>query len=229
MSYARIDTEADLAAALAALLDADPRLAPMAEMAGPLPLRRRSGGFEGIAAIVTAQQISDAAADSIWARFRAALDPFAPAAFLAMPEDALRACGLSRPKIRTLTAVSQAIEAGLDLEALHDMAPDEAMASLVAIKGIGPWTAEIYLLFCAGHPDILPAGDLALQAALEIGFGLDARPNEKALRAIGEAWAPWRGVAARLLWAYYRASREAKRNARALPPAEDPAEDEFPG
>lgn len=218
MSYARIDSIADLENALAALLAADPRLVPLAEMAGPLPLRRRAGGFEGLAAIVTAQQISDAAADSIWARFRSAIEPFDAATFLAADEADLRGCGLSRPKIRTLTAIGEAIGGGLDLEALHDIAPDDAIGTLTAINGIGPWTAEIYLLFCVGHPDILPAGDLALQAAVEVGFGLEERPSEKALREIGEAWSPWRGVAARLLWAYYRAAREARRNLGAAAP-----------
>lgn len=202
-----IDTEADISAALAQLVAVDPRLAPIIAATGPLPLRRRAGGFEGLAAIVTAQQISDAAADSIWARLKTAVDPLTPATFLATPEEALRAAGLSRPKIRTLTTVALAAADGFDLEALAGLDPDAAIATMTVLKGIGPWTAEIYLLFCLGHPDIFPAGDLALQSAVQQAFELDARPSEKALRTIAETWAPWRGVAARLFWAYYRVQR----------------------
>src|SRR5688500_615016 len=159
----QIETAADIQAGLADLLAADPRLQAVAEIAGPIPLRRRRGGFEGLAAIVTSQQISSAASASIWARLSAAIDPFTADKFLATPDETLRAAGLSRPKIRTLTEVAGACADGLDLDALHGLAADEAMARLVALKGIGPWTAEIYLLFCVGHLDIFPAGDLALQ------------------------------------------------------------------
>jgi DNA-3-methyladenine glycosylase II len=203
-----IETEADIAAHLAALLASDPRLAPIAAMAGPLPLRRRPGGFEGLAAIVTTQQISGVAAASIWARLQAAIRPFTADAFLATSEEALRTAGLSRPKIRTLRAVAAACSNGFALDPLHDLPADEAIAAMVALKGIGPWTAELYLLFCVGHPDIFPAGDLALQIAIADAFGLDRRPSEKALRAIAAVWSPRRGVAARLFWSYYRAQRE---------------------
>ena len=201
----RIDCDADIAAALVELAAADPRLASIVEIAGPIPLRRRAGGFEGLAAIVTSQQISDAAADSIWARLKAAIEPFTAETFLLASEESLRAAGLSRPKIRTLTGVASACMDGFDLDHLHDLPPEAAMEKMVALKGIGPWTAEIYLLFCVGHPDIFPAGDLALQAAVQHGLGLEERPNEKTLRALAEAWSPWRGIAARLFWAYYRA------------------------
>lgn len=207
MTARRIETEQDVADGLAELLCIDGRLVPVARIAGPLPLRRRPGGFEGLAAIVTAQQISDAAAASIWARFKAAVDPFSPDAFLTLDETAHRAIGLSRPKVRTLTAIATALTDGFDLKGLDQLPGDEAISSLVEIKGIGPWTAEIYLLFCVGHPDIFPAGDLALQIGAELGLGLDGRPTEQALRDIAAHWSPWRGVAARLFWAYYRAVR----------------------
>jgi DNA-3-methyladenine glycosylase II len=203
----RIDCDADVGEGLAALLAADPRLAVIAEAAGPVPLRRRRGGFEGLAAIVTAQQISTTAAASIWTRFAATVDPFTPDKVLATPEDCLRAAGLSRPKIRTLTGIAAACAAGLDLEALHELPPEDATAALRTLKGVGVWTAEIYLLFCVGHPDIFPAGDLALQSSVQRGLGLVSRPSEKTLRNIAAEWLPWRGVAARLFWAYYRASR----------------------
>ena len=204
----RIETPADIEAALAALLDGDPRLLPIAEIAGPIPLRRRPGGFEGLAAIITSQQISNHAAAAIWGRLSAAIDPFTAENFLATTEDVLRAAGLSRPKINTLTAVASACANGFDVDALHEYSAEHAIAAMVALKGIGPWTAEVYLLFCAGHADVFPAGDLALQSAVQHGLGLEERPNDKALRVIAERWSPWRGVAARLFWAYYRARRE---------------------
>jgi DNA-3-methyladenine glycosylase II len=203
----RINSEEDIAAALVRLLAADPRLSPIAEIAGPLPLRRRAGGFEGLAAIITSQQISSSAAEAIWKRLAAAVSPFTAEQFLATPEDALKAAGLSRPKIRTLEAIAEAHIGGFDPEKLHDAPAEQALAALTALKGIGPWTAEIYLLFCVGHADIFPAGDLALQTAVQHGLRLDERPGEKALRRIAEGWSPWRGVAARLFWTYYRARR----------------------
>jgi len=205
----RIETTADVEAGLVELIAADPRLAPVAEIAGPLPLRRRAGGFEGLASIITYQQISTAAADSIWGRLHAAIDPFTAERFLKASEEDFRAAGLSRPKIQTLTALAQSCRDGLDLDGLHALTADEAMAAMLALRGVGPWTAEIYLLSCVGHADIFPAGDLALQGAVQHGLGLDGRPGEKATRAIAAAWSPWRAVAARLFWAYYRARREA--------------------
>ena len=202
-----IQTDADVAEALAGLLAADPRLVPVAELAGPVPLRRRPGGFEGLAAIITTQQISGVAAAAIWGRFRAAVDPFTPERLLAANEETLRVAGLSRPKIRTLFAVAHACGDGFAIDVLHDRPAEEAIAAMTALKGIGPWTAEIYLLFCVGHPDIFPAGDLALQSAVHDGLGLEQRPAEKRLRELARDWSPWRGTAARLFWAYYRARR----------------------
>jgi DNA-3-methyladenine glycosylase II len=202
-----IDTEKDVARALKKLLIADPRLVPVAEIAGALPLRRRAGGFEGLAAIITSQQISTAAAASIWGRFKAAVDPFTPEQYLAASDEALRSVGLSRAKVVTLRGIAAAAADGFDLLAVQQLPAEEAIATMTALKGVGPWTAEIYLLFCLGHPDIFPAGDLALQSAVQHALGLEARPKEKALRALAEGWSPWRGVAARLFWAYYRAVR----------------------
>ena len=207
-----IESEADVARALEALLAADPRLVPVAEIAGPLPHRRRQGGFEGLAAIIVAQQISDAAAASIWGRFRAAIEPCEPTALLRASDETLRAAGLSRPKIRTLRSVAQACGNGFALDSLAALPSEEAIAAMTALKGIGPWTAEIYLLFCLGHPDIFPAGDLALQNAVQDGLRLRKRPDDKKLRHIAKKWSPWRGVAARLFWAYYRARREMRRD-----------------
>jgi DNA-3-methyladenine glycosylase II len=204
----RIDTQADIAEGLAVLLATDPRLGAIAEIAGPVPLRRSPGGFAGLAHIVTAQQISDAAADAVWARLAAILDPFTPDALLSAGEARLRAAGLSRPKVRALTTIAEAASAGLDLDGLVRLPPEEAIAALVRLKGVGPWTAEVYLLFCCGHADVFPAGDLALQNAARAAFALPERPGEAALRDMARGWSPWRGVAARLFWAYYRALRE---------------------
>ncbi|SEQ43549.1 DNA-3-methyladenine glycosylase II [Faunimonas pinastri] len=206
----RIDTEADIAEAVAALAELDPRLAAVLGVAGSVPLRRRAGGFEGLARTIMGQQISDAAADAIWTRFRAAVEPFTPAQYLATPVETLQTAGLSAAKIRTLTGIATALTEHLDLDALHLVPAQEAIAAMTALKGIGPWTAEVYLLFSAGHPDIFPAGDLALQEAVRDAFGLEARPSEKALREMAALWSPWRGVAARLFWAYYRVRKNLK-------------------
>jgi DNA-3-methyladenine glycosylase II len=197
----------DIGQALVALIAADPRLVPVLAVAGEVPLRRRPGGFAGLARIIAAQQISDAAADAIWGRLTTAVDPLTPAALIAAGEETLKAAGLSRPKIRTLAGIAEACSNGFHLGRLDALPPDEAIAEMVALHGVGRWTAEVYLLFCCGHPDIFPAGDLALQSAVATAFGCDERPREPELRAIAELWSPWRAVAARLFWAYYRARR----------------------
>jgi len=207
--YHRIDTEADIAAGLGALVAADPRLAEVAAVAGTLPLRRRPGGFAGIAGIVVSQQLSTASASAIWGRLAAAYDPFTPQSLIKARADRLARLGLSRSKIHALKAIARAIAGGvLDCEALPDMPADAAHRALCAVHGIGPWTADSYLLFCLGHPDAWPAGDLALQEAARLAFGLLARPNAKQITVLAEPWRPWRAVAARLLWAYYRAIKQ---------------------
>jgi DNA-3-methyladenine glycosylase II len=216
--HRRIDTEADIAAGLDVLIGADPRLAEVAAIAGPLPLRRRPGGFAGIAGIVVSQQLSTASAGAIWGRLVAAYDPFTPQQLIKARADRLARLGLSRPKIRALKEIAKAVAGGvLDCEALPDLPADAAHEALCAIHGIGPWTADIYLLFCLGHPDAWPAGDLALQEAARLAFRLPARPNAKQISALAESWRPWRGVAARLLWAYYRTTKQ--RNAIPVQPA----------
>ncbi|MBJ6134867.1 DNA-3-methyladenine glycosylase 2 family protein [Ochrobactrum sp. Q0168] len=202
----RIDTLDDIEAGLEALVLADMRLADIRSRAHAVPLRRSPPGFESLASIIVAQQVSTASAAAIWARLREAIDPLTPQAYIDGGEEAWRFAGLSRPKQRTLLAVSQAlVDDGLDLHGLCDLPAEEAIEALTAIKGIGPWTAEVYLLFAAGHPDVFPAGDVALQAAVGHAFAHQMRPDAKALRLLAEDWAPWRGVAARLFWAYYAA------------------------
>lgn len=204
----RIDNESDVALGLDALLRIDPRLRDIAEMAGPLPLRRLPPGFESLVSIIIGQQVSTASAAAIGKRFRSLLDPLTARAVLDAGEAVFREAGLSRPKQAALLAAAEQVEAGaLDLYGLCDVPRDEAISQLTAVRGIGPWTAEVYLLFCAGHPDMFPSRDVALQSAVGDAFALAARPDEKALAAMAESWAPWRGVAARLFWAYYRATR----------------------
>jgi DNA-3-methyladenine glycosylase II len=201
-----LHTDADLHKALRKLVKADPRLAPVLEKAGQPSLRRRPAGFAGLCAIVTSQQLSTHSARAIWGRLSAAFDPFHHDAVRSARADKLARLGLSKPKILTLKAISAAVAKGhIDLDAVGRMEADDAHAALVALHGIGPWTADIYLLFCLGHADAWPAGDLALQEAARIALGLKTRPTAKEMIALAELWRPWRGVAAHLLWAYYAA------------------------
>lgn len=203
-----IETPDDIEKGLDELVRADERLLAVRDIAGPVPLRRSAPGFESLASIVVAQQVSRASADSILGRLRQVVDPLTPANFMAGGEDAWRFAGLSRPKQRTLVHVSEVVlSGGLDLDGLCGFPAEEAIAQMTAIKGIGPWTAEVYLLFSAGHADVFPAGDVALQNAVGDAFGHEARPDAATLRGLAEAWSPWRGVAARLFWAYYAATR----------------------
>lgn len=195
-----IETEADLAEGVAYLTRICPIWARTLPELGPLPLRRRPDGFEAIANAIVSQQISIAAAGSIWERMsRKGLT--SPAGIAGASDDELRGAGLSRPKIRYLRGIA---EAGLDWPGLRDMPDDEAIAKLVALPGIGTWTAEIYLKFALGRADVLAAGDLALQEAARLLYGLNERPGPAKLRQMAEPWRPWRSVAARGLWAYYR-------------------------
>lgn len=203
---ALIHTEADLDGALAKLLRADPRLEAVLALGGRPPLRHRPGGLEGLIRIVVSQQLSTASAEAIWTRLHAALDPLHPDTILRAQPVLLQAAGLSAPKIRTVKAIAAAVESGaIDFDALAETGADEVHRMLTAVHGIGPWTTDIYLLFCLGHPDAWPAGDLALQEAARAAFALEKRPTPKELIALADPWRPWRAVAARLLWSYYGA------------------------
>ncbi|MFK7943817.1 MAG: DNA-3-methyladenine glycosylase [Paracoccaceae bacterium] len=182
----------------------EPRFAAVLAETGPLPLRLRSGGYGALLQAICGQQLSVASAGACWRRLCAA-DATEPLRLLAMDDDRLRACGLSRPKIRYARALA---EADIDYDALALMAEEDAIAMLTAVKGIGLWTAEIYLKFSVGRADVFAAGDLALQESAKLIFDLPERPTDKALRAMAENWSPWRAVAARLLWAYYRVAKQ---------------------
>jgi DNA-3-methyladenine glycosylase II len=194
-----------LSDAVGALLASDPRLRAVLGIAGEVPLRQRPGGFEGLVRIVMGQQLSTASAEAIWGRLRAAYEPFEHRLLMRARADKLQRIGLSQAKIRAVKAIAGAVQAGvIDFDALAQMPADAAHGVLTSVHGIGPWTSDIYLLFCLGHADAWPAGDLALQEAARLAFALEGRPSAKELTAIAEAWRPWRGVAARLLWSYYR-------------------------
>ncbi|MEO1329095.1 MAG: DNA-3-methyladenine glycosylase 2 family protein [Pseudomonadota bacterium] len=200
----RIRCEADLAAGTAALIAAEPRFGEAVEAAGPPPLRLRPGGFAALMKLIVEQQVSVASGNAIWARIEAA-GATTPEAVLARDPDALRALGLSRPKAAYARALSEAVLAGEVCFVRQAALPyDEAAAELVAVKGIGRWTAELYHLACEGRADLLPVGDIALQEAARALFGLPERPSAKAFEALGAPWSPWRSVAARILWSYYR-------------------------
>jgi DNA-3-methyladenine glycosylase II len=205
----RIETETDLETGLTQLLQLDARLQPVFAVAGQPPLRKRAGGFHGLARIVVSQQLSVASAAAIWNRVESAFNPFHHDLVLAARTPKFQRAGLSRPKIKTFRSIARAVRDGaLDLVALHDMPADEAHAMLTKVNGIGPWTADIYLLFCIGHADAWPAGDLALQEAVKLAFKLRKRPEAKKMQKLAEPWRPFRGVAAYLFWSYYRAVKK---------------------
>jgi DNA-3-methyladenine glycosylase II len=200
----RIDSVGDIEDGLTALAQCDGRLARAIELAGPVPLRRKPPGFAALAEIILSQMVSKASADALWRKLEAAAGEMSPDALLKLSPEALRAAGLSQAKAGTLVRVGSAVMEGkLDLDHLCRVEGREAMNIMTAIKGVGPWTAEVYLLFCAGHPDIFPSGDVALQNAAAHVLGLSERPPAKKLTSLAQPWSPWRGVAARLLWAYY--------------------------
>jgi DNA-3-methyladenine glycosylase II len=221
MSSFYIHTETDLDTALAGLTAADPRMVEVMAIAGRPLLRRRPDGFAGLASIVVAQQLSTASAKAILGRLTAAFDPLDHTAILKARRDKLARIGLSAPKIRTLKAIAKAIADGaLNLPALVNLAADAAHSTLTAVHGIGPWTADIYLLFCLGHADAWPAGDLALQEAARLVFALEKRPTPKDMGPLAEQWRPWRGAAACLLWTYYRVTKQRE---GVLAPGDQPA------
>lgn len=199
-----IRSDEDVRKGLEQLLRLDPRLVAIAAEAGSLPLRLREPGFEGLAHIIVSQMVSRASAEAIWRRMLPVDGILTAENYALLRPEAWRDFGLSRAKAETLSRIAEAAASGgLDLSALSGKPPAEALAELTALKGVGPWTAQVYLMFCGGHADVFPAGDVALQNAVAAAFGLDERPNSKKLAALAEAWSPWRSVAARLFWAYY--------------------------
>jgi DNA-3-methyladenine glycosylase II len=198
-----ITTEACIAEGSVWLAAHEPRFAHALSLTGPVPLRRRKDGFAALLDAIVSQQVSVASANAIWARLEAAGLTDAPA-MAAASDDDLRGVGLSRQKARYGRALAGA---GIDFDSLRQAPDDRVIATLVAVPGIGTWTAEIYAMFALGRADVFAPGDLALQESARALFGLDARPGEKALRLMAEAWSPWRSVAARILWSHYHVAK----------------------
>lgn len=199
-----IETPACVAEGAEFLAAIEPRFGHALELTGPLPLRRRQDGFAALLDAIVSQQVSVAAADAIWRRLKAA-GLTGPRKIMWASDDELRACGLSRQKIRYARELASS---GIRFPKLRDTPTDEVIETLIEVPGIGRWTAEIYAMFSLGRADVFAPGDLALQEAARILFEMEDRPSEKVLRLRSEAWSPWRGVAARLLWAYYRVAKE---------------------
>jgi DNA-3-methyladenine glycosylase II len=190
-----------------ALAAADPAMARVHAVTPEFPWRTRAGGYRGLLAIMTAQQVSIAAADAIWARFEAGLGgEITPARVLARSDDELRSYGLSRPKVRYFRAIAEAVGEGrMDFPGLGALDDDAALAELLALTGVGRWTAEIYLTFSEHRRDFFPGADIALQEAIKWADGAEVRPDTVQANARAEAWAPHRSAAAHMLWRYYRA------------------------
>jgi DNA-3-methyladenine glycosylase II len=197
-------TEKSLARGLRGLAERDPDLARILADLGPPPMWAREPGFPTLIHIILEQQVSLASARAAYERLLAAAAPLTPLRFLELDDSTLKDIGFSRQKTGYGRGLAQAIVEGrLDLAALVGMDDGAARSALTQIKGIGPWTADIYLLMALRRPDIWPRGDLALAAAVQRVKGIDIRPTEDELEAIAAGWRPWRAVAARLLWHHY--------------------------
>ncbi len=203
-----IDTEDQLRIAAAELVARERRFAIVIETHGLPPLRRAAGDLKGLLRIVTDQVISRKSGEAIWLRLETHLDPFQAETIAQVTPAALMALGLSGAKARTFIAVATTVSQGtFDFAKLRDLPDEKARAALTSLKGIGPWTAELYLLSALGRRDAWPAGDLALQVAAQSLFGLTGRPDARAMDRLATSWQPWRAVAARLLWSHYRGLR----------------------
>lgn len=181
----------------------EPRFAHALDLTGPLPLRLRKDGFAALLDAIISQQVSVASAAAIAARMKAA-GMTGPRKIAAASDEDLRACGLSRQKMRYARELANS---GIRFPRLRERPTEEVVETLVQVPGIGLWTAEIYAMFCLGRADVFAPGDLALQEAARVLFDLEERPKERELRGMAEDWSPWRSVAARILWAYYRVDK----------------------
>ncbi len=200
-----IESDADIARGAAFLVEREPCFAKVIAIHGLPSPRRVENNLQNLLKIVTEQLISLRAADAIWRRIETCLHPFEPREILKLTLDDLRNLGLTRAKARSFYAIAEAIQNDvLNFESLHQVPDQGVLDKLVALPGIGPWTADIYLLSALGRADACPAGDLALQVAAQDLFALEDRPTPKDFLARAENWKPWRSVAARLLWSHYR-------------------------
>ena len=200
-----IESDKDIARGAEFLVRREPCFARVITAHGLPSPRRVENSLASLLKIVTEQLISLKAANAIWQRIAACLHPFEPGEILKLDLNDLRDLGLTRAKARSFHAISTAIQSGaLDFESLHLVSDQGVLDRLTALPGIGPWTADIYLLSALGRADACPAGDLALQVAAQDLFALEDRPTSKVFLAKAENWKPWRSVAARLLWSHYR-------------------------
>lgn len=195
---------------VSALADADPALAPLFAVVGDLNFRHRTGGFEGLLRLIVEQQLSVKAADAIWQKLRGGIagegGDVLPTRLLALSDEALRGHGLSRPKAKYARILAEAVhDRALDFDAVKTFDPEDAISHLTALKGIGRWTAEVYLMFCEGRLDIFPTGDIALREAMGWLDSLESRPDEAWCRTRSEIWSPYRSVVAHALWSWYGA------------------------
>lgn len=204
-----IETEADIAEGANALAAACEHMSGVFSVTGLPPLRQRASGFAGLARIITGQQLSIASAGAIWGRVERAVQPMEPESWLRKRSTTLRKCGLSASKVATVSTISKAITSNaLDMDALAGADEEFIKQQLTALKGVGPWTADIYIMFCLGRADGWAPGDLALRYAVQDATGADETPSFVDMEEIAEKWRPWRSVAARMLWAYYAVLRE---------------------
>lgn len=188
------------------LAAADPALAAVEAVTPAFAWRVGLGGFPGLLKMIVQQQVSLASAAAIWVRVEAGLPEMTPGIVAAHDEAYLRTLGLSQPKARYVRAIAEAhLSGACDLDALRALPDEAAIAALTAIKGVGRWTAEVFLMFTQGRLDLFPGGDVALQEAMRWVDRADVRPTEKQAYARAELWRPYRGVAAHLLWACYGA------------------------
>ncbi len=200
----KLDVFADVSRECRALAAADPVLANALKAIGEPVIRRRAGGFEGLFRIIVEQQVSVPSAQAIWARCLGAFEPISADAAHAAGVEGLRALGLSRPKAKYVHSLAHAVRSdAICFDAISGLPDDEAADGLIALKGVGPWSAAIYLLFCEGRVDIWPTNDVALLAAYAGAAGLEQRPSMAELDAVSERWRPHRGLAAHILWTYY--------------------------
>ena len=198
------------------ILTAEPVFSDILGHAGPPRFRRRRNGFGTLLHIILEQQVSIDAAAAMHRRLVELCYPLAPETFLALDDATLRSCGFSRQKMGYARHLAELVAGGeFDFVRLARADDEAAMAQLLSVKGIGRWSAEVYLIFALGRPDVWPAADLGLQLAIADRLGLDSRPLERELRPLGEPWRPWRSVAACLFWQSYLHARN--RTAPLLP------------
>ena len=199
-----ITSDACVSEGAAWLCQQEPRFAVAMQNLPPLPLRRKPDGFAELLSAIVSQQVSVASATAIWGRLHGA-GMVTPTAVAAATEDELKILGLSRQKVRYAQALAAA---GIDFDGLRALSTLDVVKTLTAVPGVGIWTAEIYAMFSLGRADVFAPGDLALQEAAKLMFDLETRPSERALRKMAEDWSPWRSVAARIMWAYYKHSKQ---------------------